>query len=43
MCSLAQVMLARHACSAAEVQDVLHALERRQDIMLDGDDIYVCT
>lgn len=39
----AQVMLARHACSAGEVRDVLYALERRQAIMLDGDDIYVCT
>ncbi|KAL4443487.1 hypothetical protein ABPG75_011224 [Micractinium tetrahymenae] len=40
---LLTVMLARHACTAGEVRDVLFALERRQDIMLDGDDIYVCT
>jgi hypothetical protein len=37
-----QVMLARHSCTAAEVQDVLFVLERKDAIMVDGDDIFLC-
>lgn len=30
-----------HGCAAAEVQDVLFALERMEKVMLDGDHLYL--
>lgn len=39
----AQVMAAKHGCSAREVQDVLYALEREEQVMFDEhDQIYLC-
>ena len=33
-------MVGEYGCSAAEVQDLLFSLERRGDIMFDGDRLY---
>jgi len=36
-------MWAKHSVSAAEVQDVLYALEQAESIMFDGEDVIYLT
>ncbi|EFN58190.1 hypothetical protein CHLNCDRAFT_57043 [Chlorella variabilis] len=40
---LRTVVLAKHSCTVGEVQDVLFSLERAKAIMVEGDDLYLCS
>ena len=42
-CPRLQVVLAKHSCTVGEVQDVLFSLERAKAIMVEGDDLYLCS